>query len=95
MTMKRILLVLSFALIFGASSVFAQTDTLKVLAIGNSFSEDAVEEHLSSLAQAEGLTVVIGNMYIGGCSLERHVNNLRGNLKEYRYRKFDPKGNVK
>ena len=73
MTMKRILLVLSFALIFGASSVFAQTDTLKVLAIGNSFSEDAVEEHLSSLAQAEGLTVVIGNMYIGGCSLERHV----------------------
>ena len=93
--MKRILLVLSFALIFGASSVFAQTDTLKVLAIGNSFSEDAVEEHLSSLAQAEGLTVVIGNMYIGGCSLERHVNNLRGNLKEYRYRKFDPKGNVK
>ena len=86
---------LSFALIFGASSFAAQRDTVKVLAIGNSFSEDAVEEHLSSLAQAEGLTVVIGNMYIGGCSLERHVNNLRGNLKEYRYRKFDPQGNVK
>lgn len=93
--MKKIFLILSFALIFGAGSFAAQRDTLKVLAIGNSFSEDAVEEHLSSLAQAEGLTVVIGNMYIGGCSLERHVNNLRGNLKEYRYRKFDPKGNVK
>ena len=86
---------MSLALFFGAGSAFAQTDTLKVLAIGNSFSEDAVEEHLSSLAQAEGLTVVIGNMYIGGCSIERHVNNLRGNLKEYRYRKFDPKGNMK
>lgn len=80
---------------FGAGSFAAQTDTLKVLAIGNSFSEDAVEEHLSQLAQAEGLTVVIGNMYIGGCSLERHVNNLRGDRPEYRYRKFDPKGNMK
>lgn len=93
--MKKFLLILSFALIFGAGSFAAQRDTLKVLAIGNSFSEDAIEEHLSSLAQAEGLTVVIGNMYIGGCSLERHVNNLRGNLKEYRYRKFDPQGNMK
>ena len=93
--MKRILVILSLALIFGASSFAAQRDTVKVLAIGNSFSEDAVEEHLSSLAQAEGLTVVIGNMYIGGCSLERHVNNLRGNLKEYRYRKFDPQGKMK
>ena len=91
--MKKILFVLSCVLIFGVSSFAAQRDTIKVLAIGNSFSEDAVEEHLSSLAQAEGLTVVIGNMYIGGCSLERHVNNLRGNLKKYRYRKFDPKGN--
>lgn len=93
--MKKLFLILSFALIFGAGSFAAQTDTLKVLAIGNSFSEDAVEEHLSQLAQAEGLTVVIGNMYIGGCSLERHVNNLRGNLPEYRYRKFDPKGSMK
>lgn len=93
--MKKIVLLLSLTLIFGVSSFAVQRDTVKVLAIGNSFSEDAVEEHLSSLAQAEGLTVVIGNMYIGGCSLERHVNNLRGNLPEYRYRKFDPKGNMK
>ena len=91
--MKKIVLLLSCVLIFGVSSFAAQRDTIKVLAIGNSFSEDAVEEHLSFLAQAEGLTVVIGNMYIGGCSLERHVNNLRGNLKKYRYRKFDPQGN--
>ena len=91
--MKKILLILTCALAFGVSSFASQRDTIKVLAIGNSFSEDAVEEHLSPLAQAEGLTVVIGNMYIGGCSLERHVNNLRGNLKKYRYRKFDPQGN--
>jgi hypothetical protein len=92
--MKKLFLILSFALIFGAGSFAAQTDTLKVLAIGNSFSEDAVEEHLSQLAQAEGLTVVIGNMYIGGCSIERHVENLRGNKPEYRYRKFDVNGKL-
>lgn len=73
-------MILSFVVCSWAS----QPDTLKVLAIGNSFSEDAVEEHLSDLARAEGLTVVIGNMYIGGCSIERHVRNLRGDIADYR-----------
>ena len=72
----------------------AQPDTVKVLAIGNSFSEDAVEEHLSELARAEGLNVIICNMYIGGCSIERHVNNLRGNIADYRYRKIGADGKV-
>jgi hypothetical protein len=72
----------------------AQKDTVKVLAIGNSFSEDAIEQHLSALARAEGLNVIICNMYIGGCSIERHVENLRGNKPEYRYRKFDVNGKL-
>jgi hypothetical protein len=33
-------------------------------------------------------------MYIGGCSIERHVENLRGNKPEYRYRKFDVNGKL-
>lgn len=84
-------------IVFIILSVFfcaAQNDTIKVLAIGNSFSEDAVEQHLSDLARSEGLTVVIGNMYIGGCSIERHVKNLRGDIADYRYRKIDPQGNM-
>lgn len=92
--MKKTLLVLSMILSFVVCSWASQPDTLKVLAIGNSFSEDAVEEHLSDLARAEGLTVVIGNMYIGGCSIERHVRNLRGDIADYRYRKFDPQGKM-
>lgn len=92
--MKRFISIIAFAVLslFVAS---AQNDTLKVLAIGNSFSEDAVEEHLSGLLRAEGFTVIIGNMYIGGCSIERHVKNLRGDIADYRYRKFDPQGNMK
>ena len=92
--MKKIFLVLALVSACFFSSMAAQTDTLKVLAIGNSFSEDAVEEHLSGLVRAEGLNVIICNMYIGGCSIERHVENLRGNKPEYRYRKFDVNGKL-
>ena len=91
--MKKILLALSLVLVCSLSWA-AKPDTLKVLAIGNSFSEDAIEQHLSALARAEGLNVIICNMYIGGCSIERHVDNLRHNKPEYRYRKFDVDGKM-
>ena len=91
--MKKILLVLSLALVCSLSWA-AKPDTLRVLAIGNSFSEDAIEQHLSPLVRAEGLNVIICNMYIGGCSIDRHVDNLRHNKPEYRYRKFDVDGKL-
>lgn len=91
--MKKILLVLSLALVCSLSWA-AKPDTLRVLAIGNSFSEDAIEQHLSPLVRAEGLNVIICNMYIGGCSIDRHVDNLRHNKPEYRYRKFDVNGKM-
>ena len=49
---------------------------LRILAIGNSFSQDAVEQYLYELFAASGKKVIIGNLYIGGCSLERHYNNI-------------------
>ena len=85
-------MILSILLVSAICSWAAEP--VKILAIGNSFSEDAVEEHLSGLVRAEGLDVVICNMYIGGCSIERHVNNLRGNIADYRYRKIDPSGKM-
>jgi hypothetical protein len=33
-------------------------------------------------------------MYIGGCSIERHVKNLRKNIPDYRYRKIDADGKM-
>ena len=62
--------------------------TLKVLAIGNSFSMDAVEQNLWDIAKADGCNMVIGNMYIGGCTLERHWNNAEKNAPAYSYRKI-------
>lgn len=65
---------------------------VKILAIGNSFSEDAIESYLYPLAQAEGIPVIIGNLYIGGASLSLHLQNALGNKAVYAYRKINPSG---
>lgn len=87
--MKRILLLLSVSLSVTAfAAAPAQRDTLRLLSIGNSFSVDGVEQYLWEIADAAGVPVVIGNMYIGGCSLERHWKNAEGNIPDYKYRKI-------
>ena len=61
---------------------------IKILAIGNSFSEDAIESHLYQLATEKGMKVIIGNMYIGGASLDLHKKNVERNIPAYDYRKI-------
>lgn len=65
---------------------------IRILAIGNSFSEDAVENYLWDIAASDGKTLIIGNMYIPGCPLERHLGNARADKAEYRYRKTGKDG---
>lgn len=89
--MKRVILAVA-AVLFTATGALAQNDTIRILAIGNSFSEDAVEDHLYPLAKEEGITLIIGDMYKGRCSIERHVRNLREDIAEYKYRKIDASG---
>lgn len=83
--MKRTIIFLAvfFAL---SSSVFAKQ--IKLLAIGNSFSDDAIEHYLHGLAKAAGDEIVIGNAYIGGSSLELHYNNSVNNAPAYSFRKI-------
>lgn len=78
----------TFVLSIVISIATLRAEQIKILAIGNSFSEDAIEYYLSGLAAAAGDTVIIGNMYIGGCSLERHYNNFLNNSSDYSYRKI-------
>ncbi len=61
---------------------------VKLLAIGNSFSDDAVEANLYELALAGGDTIIIANMYIGGATLETHATNAKNNSTSYSYRKI-------
>ncbi|MBQ9747452.1 MAG: DUF4886 domain-containing protein [Clostridia bacterium] len=59
--------------------------SLKVLAIGNSFSEDATK-HLWDICDAAGIEdVVIANLYIGGCTLDTHWENMKGDKAAYQY----------
>ena len=88
--MKRFL-VLVVATIAFAFNLQAQ-DVIRVLAIGNSFSEDVVEQHLHELGKAQGTTLIVGNLYIGGCSIQKHLSNLRSGKNAYRYRKIDENG---
>lgn len=55
---------------------------IRILAIGNSFSQDATH-YLNQIAAADSTEILIANLYIGGCSLERHLNNIRTDAKEY------------
>ena len=65
---------------------------IRILAIGNSFSEDAIENSLYELAKEKGKTVIIGNMYIGGASLEQHKTNIQNGASIYSYRKIGKDG---
>lgn len=88
-----------FILFFLASSVgmalaqAADDSVLRVLAIGNSFSEDAIENYLHELGVAAGKEMVVGNLYIGGAPLSLHWQNILEDNNAYRYRKTDVDGN--
>lgn len=55
---------------------------MKLLAVGNSFSQDACT-FLHQTAQAQGLELEVTNLYIGGCPLETHYQNLLSGNADY------------
>ena len=59
---------------------------MRVLAIGNSFSTDATA-YIERIALDFGVKMTVRNLFIGGCSLEQHVQNLKTKEKEYEYQK--------
>lgn len=71
----------------GSIIVTVAKKPLRILAIGNSFSQDAVEQYLWNLFDAAGEDVIIGNLYIGGCPLEKHWANAQSDRAAYEFRK--------
>lgn len=84
---KQVILIVSFVFWSCLAFVNGQT-TVKILAIGNSFSEDAAESYVDDLAKADGVKLIIANLYLGGCSLSTHWANANGNIAGYSYRKI-------
>lgn len=103
---KRLVYVIAFLSLFSASASKASTlnfnqlsfdkpskdSVIKILAIGNSFSDDALEHYLYGLAKAGGYKVIIGNLYIGGAPLDLHVKNALEDKDVYEYRKVNIDG---
>lgn len=55
---------------------------MKILSIGNSFSQDA-QRYLYRLAKHDGVELETTNLFIGGCSLQRHYNNMLDDNADY------------
>ena len=91
-------LVLIAAALLSAAVMYAQgsfenfplpqnPDTLRILAVGNSFSDDGTE-YLPPLLEGAGIhNVIVARLYIGGCSLERHCKEYAENTPDYVYYK--------
>ena len=55
---------------------------MKILSIGNSFSDDA-QRYLRDIARGEGIEIETLNLCIAGCSLETHASNVKSGNKAY------------
>ncbi len=62
--------------------------SIKILAIGNSFSVDATEYLWSILHDAGFEEIIIGNLYYPGCSLDMHYQNSLTDSRAYIYEFF-------
>ncbi len=63
------------------------TKSLKILALGNSFTVDGTQ-HLWNICKDGGVeTVIVGNLYIGDCTLDTHWSNIEGSAASYTYYK--------
>ena len=69
------------------------TRKLKLLAIGNSFSNDALG-YLWDICNAAGVEdLIIGHAYIGGCSLDMHGTHMLYGNPAYEYHKYEGSSN--
>lgn len=57
-------------------------ESLKLLFIGNSFSDDTIQ-WMYEIAADLGIDLLVENMFIGGCSLDTHYSNIRSDKTAY------------
>ena len=65
--------------------LYPTTESLKILAIGNSYSQDTTQ-YVYNIAQNLGYKdIVVANLYVGGCSLEQHKQYIYNKAYDYEY----------
>lgn len=88
--MKRTitLILLTICLMTVADVMWAEP--VRILGIGNSFTVDAMEQHMQPLCTAENKEVILGYPYRGGTWLSQHdAWSNRTDTMPYNYRKFE------
>ena len=64
-----------------------ENQSIKILAIGNSFSVDGMHYLWDILNDAGYTEIILGNLYIGGCPITKHWNNIKNDQAAYVYYK--------
>lgn len=59
--------------------------SISILAIGNSFSVDAMEYVYGMLEDLGYTDIFLGNLFISGCPLKKHAENFTSNAAAYRF----------
>ena len=77
--------------VFKSDDDTADEKAIKILSIGNSFSQDA-SHYVYDIAKSAGVNVVVGNIYFAGCSLKTHWTNASKNNAAYKYYKWTASG---
>ena len=70
-----------------AKAEVVPSGTIKILAIGNSFSTDCMQYLWQMLKDVGYDSVILGNLYYGGCKLEQHVSFAYADQAAYTYYK--------
>lgn len=78
-------LILSISLISQATAQTKDDGTLRILAIGNSFSDDGTEYLPAILENLNVENVEVARLYVGGCTLEQHVNFYDNSEAAYKF----------
>jgi len=87
--MTRRIITLSLIVLLSLTTALAKSDkVIRILAIGNSFSEDAVEQYLYELGKEAGYELIIGNAYRPGQGFESHWKDVYTFANTFEYRKI-------
>lgn len=71
--------------IYNADNTWDDDGVLKILAVGNSFSVDSMQ-YVCEIAKEMGVEKVeLGNLYIGSCTLEMHLDRSQSEFNPYTY----------
>lgn len=75
-----------FVALFGP---FTGEESISVLIIGNSYSDDTIALAYKVAESAGIKNIKIADLYIGGCTINTHIDKANGNVADYLFRYFD------